>query len=1551
MTSTGTNPNDQPLKGEAHMRPATLTAEQRELLDRLVARRIPAAPSGRIGRHGGDRAAMPLSPAQQRIWFFSRLEPEAVFYNVAGAARLRGRLDTALLHRCLGEIVERHEVLRTTYRQLDGAPVQTVRPFTGLDLPLTDLTDLPAGEREAAAQRLCKDEINRPFDLEQDLMLRPALLRLADDEHLLLICQHHIATDGWAMNVLIRELGERYSARVRGQEPALPELSVQYGDFAAWQSERMNDAAVEKQLDYWRERLADTRLVDIATGLPRSAELTWRGGTVPYRMTPETVARLTGLAETERATPFMALLAAQSVVLSRWSGQDDIVIGSAVAGRRRAELEHLAGCFVNELALRMDTTGSQTYRDLLRQAREVCLGAYEHQDVPFERIVEVITPERDNRARVPLVRHQMGFDNSQRWSVELPELTFSIEPLSTDTARFDLEVDLEPDDDGGIRGTVYFSTDVFTEAVVRRMMDSLDTLVDGVCRNPDVPVRELPVVAASRAQSPDAEPSAPVVKAPGPAVTVASLLEERARLSPDAVALRHGDTAVTFRELDEAANRLSWELRELGVLKGSPVAVCVPASAHGVTALLGVVKAGGVAVPLDPRHPVGHLNDVLLDCSTDLVLVLGDGPEGLDPLVRPFDVGTALGHRPADRPAATPEAGHDAFADYPPPSDAPPRGVLTTHAGAAHRLGRAAAVHLEGLEPRAREGGVLTVPPNGGACPWELLWPAAAGARLVLPAGGSAADLARTVLSEGVAVLACPASTLDAVLDAAPDLPSLRRAVCTDERPWPALADRLAARAPGSGLHAQAGPAHAALDLVFRPVPGTGGDGCAEGTRLTGAPEGGLRLRVLDTAGLLVPGAVPGELCVGGLPSPGGVLGRPHESGRLLADDPLRPGEHLVRTGLRARRLSDGTLELLGEGVRVRTHPVERTDVEAALQSAPDVDRALVAPYEGEGPEPELVAHVRLLDRGPGGDGEARAVFEETYAKRAAEDDPALNVTGWNSPHTGEYLTAAEMREWADTTFRRILALRPADVLEIGCRTGALLFRLAPRSDRYTGTDLSAHALHHIRDHQDWLANKVDDVTLLERAADDFDGFADDSFDTVVLNSVVQYFPNRAYLERVLAGALRVLRPGGHVYLGAVRSLPLLGAMHLPGQLELLEPEAPASQLWNSVGARSGQEEELLLDPRYFASLAERLPGLSEAYVLPRLGRHRNELGVYRYDVVLRAGDPVGPAAADTVLDWAADGLTADAVTRYLSDRAPGRLLLRSVPDARVHGRLRALSALADGGLSTVADANAALAPRPATAGGPVDPGALVAAAGQAGWTALVQYGPDGGGSLDVLLTPAERETESAGPPPEGFGLRATAPDAGSPAGVPDDGALVNDPLAVTRVRGAVARLRRRLQERLPAHAVPAHILVVPEFPLDRAGSADRAALPGPDLAAAAAEAHREPSTATEATLAGIWSEALGVDRVSVHDDFFALGGHSLLGSEVMDRVRQEYAVDVPLGLLFESPTIAAVAAHVDERLAAPRGSAAPIQRIDRSAQRRRRSAVPAGTAPSKENS
>ena len=473
-----------------------MSADQVRLLGQLLDREKIAPEATPIPRRGHDQQDIPLSFAQQRIWFVHRLQPTSTLYNSVGTAHLRGQLDVEVLRQSVAETVRRHEILRTTYRLVNGRPVQHIGPSSAVTLTLTDLTGRPPGERAAAA-RACQNRLlNQPFDLERDMPLRAALLRLAPDEHWLVLAVHHIAGDGWSLGVFQRDMAALYDAFLHGSPSPLPELPLQYADFALWQRERSRGDAERRELDYWREKLHGAPLLDLPTR-PRHRDGDWDGSAVIFDLPAGLVRSLSRTGESEHATLYMVLLAALAVVFSRWSGQRDLVIGSPIANRDRLDLEDLIGCFVNTLPLRLDTSGDPTFRSLLRQAREVCLEAYAHQGAPFERIVEYVNPERGTGEQAPLIRHMFGLDNAPRPAISLPDLDFEFDVYRPEQARFDIEWVLVPTRAGGVGGRVWYATRLFDESSIARLLASLRTALTAAAADPDMPIARLPILAGS----------------------------------------------------------------------------------------------------------------------------------------------------------------------------------------------------------------------------------------------------------------------------------------------------------------------------------------------------------------------------------------------------------------------------------------------------------------------------------------------------------------------------------------------------------------------------------------------------------------------------------------------------------------------------------------------------------------------------------------------------------------------------------------------------------------------------------------------------------------------------------------------------------------------------------------------------------------------------------------------------------------------------------------------------------------------------------------------
>ncbi|MET0400290.1 MAG: amino acid adenylation domain-containing protein, partial [Longimicrobiaceae bacterium] len=1464
---------------------------------------------------------IPLAFAQERLWFLHAMEPDEVGYNMAGPVRLRGRLDAIVLERALGALVERHEPLRTTFRPVARGAVQVVHPAGPARLPVADLGRLDADARGREAARLAQDDAARPFDLARGPVLRAALARLADDEHVLLLCMHHVVSDGWSMDVLFRDLFTLYEAFARGAPSPLPPLPVTYADFAVWQRGWLAGDALRSQLEWWRERLRGASpVLELHTDRPRPAVVSGRGAALPLAVPAATARGLHALARREGATLYMVARAAADLLLARWSGQEDIVVGSPIANRTRVELDALVGMFVNTLALRTDLSGDPTFLELLGRVRETALDAYAHQDLPFERLVEEIAPER-SLSHTPLFQAMFALQNTQGAAPpSLDGLRVEEFPLETRAALFDLELELWGAD-GGLAGGVRFRTDLFDDATIARFAAQYLAVLAAVCAAPDERLSAIPILPPEEAGQLLAFGDGPApAGSAGPPVPV--LLAAQAARTPGAAAVRWDGGSLTHAELDASADRLAHRLRARGVGAGTTVAVCVERGPQVLVALLAVWKAGGVYLPLDPTHPADRLAFLLRDSGAELVVteaaVASSLPEfggeivALDSTPLPPAPSPARGEGENGGVEEASARSHSqlAYLIYTSGSTGEPKAVAVEHGQLAHTLRGAGEV----LGLRAADVVAALASVAFDISLLELLAPLLAGAAVrVVPRELPRDPEALVDAAADVTVLHAVPALMRQVVDVVRggrELPSMRLLLVGGDSVPPELLRDVRAVLPTAAARVLYGPTEGTIICATYGVPA---EDSVAGHPL-GRPLPGVRLAVRGPRGEICPVGVPGELWISGGGVARGYLGRPELTAeRFVTAD----GERAYRTGDRARWRPDGVLEFLGrvdEQVKVRGFRIEPGEVEAALRAQPGVREAVVVAREDRPGERRLVAYVvpRPAAELPGDAGSAaeqvagwEAVFDETYGEGAAATDPTLNLTGWNSSYTGEPIPREEMREWVEHTARRILALRPERVLEIGCGTGLLLFRVAPRVRAYHGTDFSGVALDFVRRHLGGLPQ----VALAEREADRLEEYAGAGFDTVVLNSVAQYFPGVDYLLRVLEGAVAAVRPGGRIFVGDVRSLPLLGAFHASVELARAAHDLPAERLRARVRRGIAEEQELLLDPALWEALRARIPRVGRVEVQAKRGGHDNEVSRFRYDVVLHLDAEPADAPEPAVREW--DGEDA-AGLRALAERTASALLVRGVADARVRAHVRALEriAAADGAATAgwvhalaAADADPALEPEAVFA--------LAEALGRG-----VEARPGAPGTLDVLFHPVGVVAHFPAPVDEELPWEAYA----------------NDPRWGRRRRALVPALRQAVRARLPEYMLPSAFVVLENLPLSGNGKVDRAALPAPDTAGAGEGRHVAPRTPAEERMAAVWAEVLGTERLGVEDNFFELGGHSLLATQVASRVREAFRVELPLRAVFEAPTVAELARRV-ERLrwdAAPAAESPPLVPVSR---------------------
>jgi amino acid adenylation domain-containing protein len=953
------------------------------------------------------RDSAPLSFAQQRLWFLAQLAPESASYNIHRAYHCAGPLDEGVLRRALDEIVRRHEVLRARFVTVGGEPVQRFDGSDRAEMRVVDLRGLPEDEREAEARRLAAQEAGRPFDLARGPLLRAALLRLGDGEHVLLLTLHHIVGDDWSTGILLKELKALYGAFVEGAPSPLSEPPIQYGDFAAWQRKWLDGEELARHLSYWKQKLAGSPgPLELPTDRPRPQVFSHRGARLSTVLSKALADRLKALSRQEGATLYMTLLAAWQALLARYAGQADVVVGSPIANRTRAETEGLIGFFANTLAMRTDVSGDPTFRELLARVREGALGAYAHQDLPFERLVEELAPER-NLGRNPLFDVLFVLQNAPGGAASLSGLT--LRPWTTPElhTRFDLEVYLR-EKRAGLACYFVYGTDLFDADTVRGMIRHYEGLLERVADDPEGRLSKLLALPAPEWRRVVVEWNATEAEYDAPAC-VHELFEEQSARTPDAVAVAFGDRRMTYRELDAAAGRLARHLKGLGVGPDTLVGLCLERSMETAVAVLGVLKAGGAYVPLDPAYPHKRLSRVLEDAKPLVVLtqrrLLERLPEGAGRAIcLDDDWGRGAGTEPAGGVGCGAGPENLAYVLYTSGSTGAPKGVAMPH--------RALVNLVEWQRRNSRLGrGARTLQFTSlgfDVSFQEMFATWSTGGTLVLISEAARRDvegLLDLLAEQEIERLFMPFVALRQLAEAYERRPldtlRLREVITAGEQLQVTGAVReMFRRLAGSALVNQYGPTEAHVVSSYE-LAGDPGEWPA--LPPIGRPIANTRLYVLDERMSPVPAGVPGELYIGGRCLARGYLTSPEMTAERFVPDTFgrEPGARLYRTGDRARWRADGTLEFLGRAddqVKIRGYRVEPGEIEGALADHPGVGEAAVIARE----DGACVATPGVATPGVATPGVKRLV---AYVVGSAGVAPAAaELRGWLGERLPEYM-------------------------------------------------------------------------------------------------------------------------------------------------------------------------------------------------------------------------------------------------------------------------------------------------------------------------------------------------------------------------------------------------------------------------------------------------------------------------------------------------------------------------------------------------------------------
>ncbi|CAJ4555607.1 syringomycin synthetase [Burkholderia pseudomallei] len=954
-------------------------AERLEAGNTEVLPPIPLAPrDGRIA----------LSLAQQRLWFLTQLEGVSEAYHMSGAVRLDGPLNREVLQRALNRIVMRHEALRTCFVREEGEPIQVIQPHADLTVSYHDLREAEsirheAGNREQRAKDLSQAHASAPFDLSRDLPVRVLLLQLADEAHVVQVVMHHIASDGWSVGVFLQELSALYGSFIAEQGDPLAPLPLQYADYAAWQRRWLASGQLEKQGAFWQTNLSGApTLLELPTDRPRPPKQSHAGASVEVKLGAALSERVKRLSQRHGVTPYMTLLSSWAAVLSRLSGQEEVVIGSPVAGRNRTEVEALIGFFVNTLALRLDLSSEPTVGELLKRTKAQVLSAQAHQDLPFDQVVERVKPPRST-AHPPLFQVMFVWQNMPAGELTIPGLTIRAVETPLQTAQFELTLSLrEAGDD--IVGHLNYASALFDESTVRRYVTYWCRLLEGMTAGPaNVSVARLPLLDEAERKQVVYEWNATERDYPIEQC-IHQLFEAQVDRKPEAIALTFDGQRLGYAELNARANRLAHYLQGRGVGPDRLVALCAERGIEMVVGLLAILKAGGAYVPLDPSHPPERLRRMLDDTNPVAVLVDDIGADALASFESHVAARSPRVHLSRDiaqwracSPAnpSTPReraARRLAYVIYTSGSSGEPKGVMNEHRGVVNRLWWMQQTYA--LDER--DAVLQKTPFSFDVSVWEFFWPLMSGARLVIakPEGHKdPAYLSELIDRERVTTLHFVPSMLQAFLEdegAARGCGSVKRVMCSGEALPPSLVKRFYRCLPDARLHNLYGPTEAAVDVTAWACDAEEGGASVP----IGRPIANTRIYILDGYGQPVPRGVAGELYIGGVQVARGYLNRPELTRERFVDDPFVAGGRLYKTGDLARWRTDGSLEYLGRNdfqVKIRGFRIELGEIEAQLAKVAGVREAVVLAREAA---PDTKRHAASNENSASNSGEKRLV-------------------------------------------------------------------------------------------------------------------------------------------------------------------------------------------------------------------------------------------------------------------------------------------------------------------------------------------------------------------------------------------------------------------------------------------------------------------------------------------------------------------------------------------------------------------------------------------------
>ncbi|MGB7201843.1 MAG: amino acid adenylation domain-containing protein [Pyrinomonadaceae bacterium] len=1500
--------------------------------------------SGGPVRDPNEPFEIPMTQGQQEIWLATRFGDDAsCAYNLSSTMRIKGELNVDKLNEALTHLTKRHESLRAVPNEHGVS--QRIMPVTVYDLVQYDLSDLNEDDTNKRLEELRQQEVTAPFDLENGPLTRAHLVRLKEDEHFFIFTVHHIVADGWSCGVILKDLGKLYTASI-GEESGdlnnvMPLSEWVDQSIVASKTESYSDAR-----DYWLEEFrSNVTVLELPTDRPRPPAKSYRAHRTTVPVTKDEIEHVSKTASEQGVTLFTFLMGAFDTLLHRISGQDDVVVGFSLAGQSNLTRRDLVAHAVNFLPIRARFEQNMSFPELLGLLRGKIFDAVEFQEYPFGALIKELRLERD-RSRLPLMSVAFNLDPSGS-GVKIPGLDIETGSVPRAFENFDIFFNIaELSDRYEIQVTA--NSDLFDRDTIRRYVGSYLTMLRSLALDPEQQISAVPMLTAAESKellvdwNTNDETSFDVF-------SLVERFETQAERFEDQPAVSHDSKCLTYGELNRRANQLAHYLISLGVDGGTLVGLNTERSIDTVTAILGIMKAGAAYVPLDPANPSERLAQIIEDAKMPVIVTHSETKKKLPKHGAQTVIIDADRQRISEESVENPDlkttADSLAYVMFTSGSTGRPKGVMVNHENVARLF--TATEHW--FEFSDKDVWTMFHSYAFDFSVWEMWGALLYGGRVVVvpfKVSRSPEAFYELVCREKVTMLSQTPSAfrqfirVEEIAKADCDL-SLRTIVFGGEaleteslRPW---LERHGDEKPR--LVNMYGITETTVHVTYRPV--TRADLDAGVRSVIGVPIPDLKVYILDRELQPVPVGVPGEIYVAGAGVTLGYLNRPDLTAERFIPNPFveyksgKDGKRvkgsnkhansssvLYKTGDRGRFRPDRGIEYFGRidnQVQIRGFRVEPGEIENALSQHEEVHEAVVMVREDSPGEFDLTAYIvaKSSDHANGSSGDASnqhkanwlakwaALYESGRASKALGDvsGEVVNDLAILEQLAQKEGFEEELVEFQGQTFDRVMSLKPKRVLEIGCGTGQNLIRIAPEVEYFLGTDYAPFAIDEAQRYLDRDDVDLAHVDLRVQEGNDFRGIAPNSFDAVLILSVMQYFPSPSYFRQVIEGSVFVAKPGGVVYISDVQSLAHLETHHASDQLFRSPENMSRDELKEIVSRRVLIEDELVVDPNYFIALQGLIPEISRVEFKLRRGHILNETTKFHYDVFLHLAPQDSVPVSANWIDWKAAGLTLESLRSQLTDEKPELVCATNVPNSRIQSEVATLRMLHDtDGPATVSELKDA---RGALRLDGIDPEALWELGDELGYEVDVRWTenhPDG--SMDVVFTRPKKNDSPANYVPSPIRDEILPQSWRS---------FSNNPMMKEMNDELVPNIRGYLRNKLPDYMLPNKIVVLDSIPLTNNGKVDLMALPVPVSKRVQTVVNlHSTATAVEQKITDIWCEVLGLEDVGKNQNFFELGGHSLLAIQIIIRVRAVFGVDLALGSIFEYPTVSELATAIE---------------------------------------